>query len=74
MLAPETQIAFNTKKGSVPVRLDVDVSSMDACAQAGVKVLKDPAQQVPSENYIASPDRVGAIEGRDHAVLEQRSR
>ena len=33
MLDPETQIAFNTKKGSVPVRLDVDVSGMDACAQ-----------------------------------------
>ena len=27
MLDPETQIAFNTKKGSIPVRLDVDVSS-----------------------------------------------
>lgn len=61
MLAPETQIAFNTKKGSVPVRLDVDVSSMDMCAQIGMKALKDPAQQVPSDNYLASPDRVGAL-------------
>jgi glucose/mannose transport system substrate-binding protein len=61
MLAPETQIAFNTKKGSVPVRLDVDVSSMDMCAQIGMKALKDPDQQIPSDNYIASPDRVGAL-------------
>jgi glucose/mannose transport system substrate-binding protein len=61
MLSPETQIAFNTKKGSVPVRLDLDVSSMDLCAQAGMKALKDPAQQVPSGGYIASPDRVGAV-------------
>jgi glucose/mannose transport system substrate-binding protein len=61
MLAPETQIAFNTKKGSVPVRLDLDVSSMDLCAQTGMKALKDPEQQVPSDNYIASPDRVGAL-------------
>jgi glucose/mannose transport system substrate-binding protein len=61
ILSPETQIAFNTKKGSVPVRLDVDVSSMDPCAQAGMKALKDPAQQVPSGGYIASPDRVGAV-------------
>lgn len=61
MLAPETQIAFNTKKGSVPVRLDLDVSSMDMCAQIGMKALKDPAQQVPSDNYIATPDRVGAL-------------
>jgi glucose/mannose transport system substrate-binding protein len=61
MLAPETQIAFNTKKGSVPVRLDVDVSSMDMCAQIGMNALRDPAQQIPSDNYIASPDRVGAM-------------
>jgi glucose/mannose transport system substrate-binding protein len=61
MLSPETQIAFNTKKGSVPVRLDLDVSSMDICAQAGMKALKDPAQQIPSGGYIASPDRVGAV-------------
>lgn len=61
ILAPETQIAFNTKKGSVPVRLDLDVSSMDPCAQAGMKALKDPAQQVPSGSYIASPDLIGAV-------------
>ena len=60
MMAPETQIAFNMKKGSVPVRLDLDVSSMDVCAQAGMAALQDAAQQVPSINYIASPDLVGA--------------
>ena len=42
MLDPATQIAFNTKKGSVPARTDLDVSSMDACAQKGVALLKDP--------------------------------
>jgi glucose/mannose transport system substrate-binding protein len=61
MLAPDTQIAFNKKKGSVPVRLDVDVSSMDPCAQAGMKVLKDPEQQIVNRNYIASADRNGAV-------------
>ncbi len=60
MLDPETQITFNTKKGSVPVRLDVDVSGMDSCAQTGMAALKDPEQQVPSINFIASPDLVGA--------------
>ena len=52
---PETQIAFNKKKGSVPVRLDVDVSSMDACAQKGIAALKDPAQQVPSHRLLSRP-------------------
>ena len=60
ILSPETQIAFNTKKGSVPARFDLDVSSMDACAQAGMNALKDPAQQIPNRDYVASPDRTGA--------------
>jgi glucose/mannose transport system substrate-binding protein len=60
MFAPETQIEFNKKKGSVPVRLDLDVSGMDECAQKGMAELKDPAQQVPSINFLASPDLVGA--------------
>ena len=61
MLAPDTQIAFNLKKGSVPVRLDVDVSGMDACAQKGAAALKDPAKQLPSINYLISQDETGAL-------------
>jgi glucose/mannose transport system substrate-binding protein len=62
MFAPDTQIAFNTKKGSVPVRLDVDVSSMDVCAQKGMAALRDPAQQIPSDNFLSTPDLVGAVQ------------
>ncbi len=62
MFAPATQIAFNMKKGSVPVRLDVDVSSMDACAQKGMAALQNPAQQIPSDNFLSTPDLVGAVQ------------
>lgn len=62
MMAPETQVAFNMNKGSVPVRLDVDVSAMDACAQQGMALLKDPANQIPSVNFLASPDLRGALD------------
>ena len=61
MLTPEVQIAFNTKKGSVPVRTDLDVSSMDQCAQKGVAALKDPKRQIPSQTYLISPDENGAL-------------
>jgi glucose/mannose transport system substrate-binding protein len=61
MLDPATQIAFNTKKGSVPARTDLDVSSMDACAQKGVALLKDPKKQLPSITYLISPDETGAL-------------
>jgi len=60
MLSPDVQVAFNEKKGSVPVRLDVDVSSMDACAQAGMAALQDKSSQVPSNNFY-SPDLVGSV-------------
>ena len=62
MFAPETQIAFNMNKGSVPVRLDVDVSGMDICAQQGMTALQDPAQQIPSDNFLSTPDLVGAVQ------------
>ena len=62
MLDPVTQIAFNMKKGSVPVRTDVDGSSMDACAQKGMAALKDPAHQLPSTSYLISPDENGALD------------
>ncbi len=62
MLDGETQIAFNMKKGSVPVRLDVDVSSMDKCAQTAVAALRDPARQVPTTDFLISPDLSGAID------------
>jgi glucose/mannose transport system substrate-binding protein len=62
MFAPETQVAFNMKKGSVPSRLDVDVSSMDKCAQAGAAALRDPARQVPTTDFLISPDLSGALD------------
>ncbi len=62
MFAPETQLEFNMKKGSVPVRLDVDVSDMDICAQKGMAELRDPAQQIPSDNFLSTPDLVGAVQ------------
>ena len=62
MLDPETQIEFNNKKGSIPVRTDVDTSKMDACAQEGVAQVKDPAKQVPGYDYLVSADTVGAIQ------------
>jgi glucose/mannose transport system substrate-binding protein len=62
MFAPETQIAFNMNKGSVPVRLDLDVSGMDVCAQKGMALLADPAKQIPSINFLASSDLRGALD------------
>jgi len=61
MMSQETQVAFNEKKGSVPVLLNVDVSAMDDCAQQGMAILQDETKQIPSVNFLATPDLTGAL-------------
>ncbi|MDE3175456.1 MAG: carbohydrate ABC transporter substrate-binding protein [Pseudomonadota bacterium] len=61
MFDPAVQIAFNIKKGSVPVRTDSTGEGMDMCAQQGMAALKDPAKQLPSTSYLISPDENGAL-------------
>ena len=62
LLDPTTQLEFNKKKGSIPVRLDVDVSSMDVCAQKSAAVLKDPANQVEAMELLSPPSFSGAMQ------------
>ena len=57
-----TQLAFNLKKGSIPIRTDVDASAMDICAQAGLAVMKDPSRQLPSPGMLINPDAAGAVQ------------
>jgi len=62
MLDPDTQIKFAQKKGAIPVRLDLDVSSLDTCAQKAMKLLADKTHQVPAQELLAPPALTGAIE------------
>jgi glucose/mannose transport system substrate-binding protein len=62
MLDPETQIRFSQKKGSIPVSLDLDVGSLDACAQKAGKLLADKSHQVPAQELLSPPALTGAIE------------
>ncbi len=62
MLDPETQIRFAQKKGAIPVRLDLDVSSLDACAQKAMKLLADKSHQVPAQELLSPPALTGAVE------------
>lgn len=61
MISPAMQVAFNNKKGSIPIRTDVDTSKMDVCAQAGVQAIKEN-RLLQSDNEILSPDAKGAFE------------
>jgi glucose/mannose transport system substrate-binding protein len=55
MLSKETQVAFNLKKGSLPVRGDVDLDSADDCMKKGLAILaKGAVIQAPDQ--LMSPD------------------
>lgn len=51
MLSPETQVAFNLKKGSLPVRGDVDLNAANDCMKKGLDILS-------KGNVIQSPDQL----------------
>ena len=61
MFSKPVQLSFNEKKGSIPARTDVDVSSMDVCAQKAEAAIKDPSKQLLSTSYLISPDEDGSL-------------
>ena len=58
---PATQVAFSNKKGSIPIRTDVDASRMDACAQMGLTIMKDKSRQLGNGEMYMTPDQNGAL-------------
>lgn len=60
--SPATQVAFNNKKGSIPIRTDVDAKGMDICAQTGIQVMKDASRHLPNPEMLMSPDLAGAVQ------------
>jgi glucose/mannose transport system substrate-binding protein len=61
MLSKEVQVAFNLKKGSLPVRGDIDLNAANDCMKKGLKILAD-GNILPDGNQTLSPDTSGQIE------------
>lgn len=60
MLKPDTQVAFNLKKGSLPVRGDIDLSTANACMQKGLALLAEGAL-LPDTAQLITPDTAEQI-------------
>lgn len=60
LLKPATQVAFNLKKGSLPVRGDIDMSSANDCMQKGLSLLASGAL-LPDSNMLITPDTTNQI-------------
>ena len=61
LLSPEVQVNFNLKKGSLPVRGDVDLATANDCMKKGLEILASGAI-LPDGNQTFSPDTTGQIE------------
>jgi glucose/mannose transport system substrate-binding protein len=61
MLSKAVQVAFNLKKGSLPVRGDIDLSAANDCMKKGLKILADGGI-IPSGDQVLSSDTTGQIE------------
>jgi glucose/mannose transport system substrate-binding protein len=60
LLKPATQVAFNLKKGSLPVRGDIDLSAANDCMQKGLKLLAD-GDLLPDTDMLITPDTQSQI-------------
>ena len=55
LVSKEVQVAFNLKKGSLPIRGDIDLSKANDCMKKGLQILAD-GNIVPSGNQLLSQD------------------
>ena len=55
LVSPEVQVAFNLKKGSLPIRGDIDLAAANDCMKKGLEVLAG-GNIVPSGDMNWSPD------------------
>ena len=61
MLSKEVQVSFNLKKGSLPVRGDVDLAAANDCMKKGLEILAG-GNILPDSNQTFSQDTQGQIE------------
>ena len=61
IVSPEVQVAFNLKKGSLPIRGDVDLAAANDCMKKGLEILAG-GNIVPSGDQLWTPDTVKQAE------------
>jgi glucose/mannose transport system substrate-binding protein len=61
MISKPVQVAFNLKKGSLPIRGDVDLKEANDCMKIGLKILEDPANIMASPAQVMDRDTINQI-------------
>ena len=61
MISKPVQVAFNLKKGSLPIRGDIDLAAANDCMKKGLEILKDPKNILPSNAQMMQRDDINQI-------------
>jgi glucose/mannose transport system substrate-binding protein len=61
LITPEVQVAFNLKKGSLPMRADVDLSAANDCMKKGLEILDNSTAVFPNDVQMIDRDSINQI-------------
>ena len=61
MVTKEVQVAFNLKKGSLPMRADVDLSAANDCMKKGLAILDESTAVFPNDVQMIDRDSINQI-------------
>ncbi len=62
LVSKEVQVSFNLKKGSLPIRGDVDLAAANDCMKKGIEILNVPENILPGGEQTLTPDQGGQME------------
>lgn len=71
VISPEAQLAFNLKKGSMPIRLDIDLSGANACMKKALGLLGNGL--LPSGDFALSSDTQQQLQDLNTEFLDDDS-
>ncbi|MEP6827117.1 MAG: ABC transporter substrate-binding protein [Aestuariivirga sp.] len=61
LIKPDVQVAFNLKKGSLPMRADVDLSAANDCMKKGLEILDHSSAVFPNDVQMLDRDSLNQI-------------
>jgi glucose/mannose transport system substrate-binding protein len=61
LIKPEVQVAFNLKKGSLPMRADVDLNAANDCMKKGLEILDKGTKVFPNDVQMIDRDSLNQI-------------
>lgn len=73
LVSKEAQVAFNLKKGSMPIRTDIDLSTANECMQKAIAILEGPDGLLPSGETLNSSDTQQQLDDLNQEFFADKS-